>query len=919
MVKKNRLEKWPVPAMAVAGGLSVMIGLLVVGWSLGIPVLVQALPTFALLPFDTAFRWVLGSAGFLVAGLLMFSLHRAHLARQRAKQVEAANQRLEREMAERLRMEEALRESEARYRHLVETADDVIYQTDAKGYWTYFNSAATKVLKYSDHELVGRHYSEFVHPEYREEAAKFFARQFAQRIPITYYECPALAKDGAVIWVGIKTQLLMENDWVVGFHTVARDISERRRAEEALRYEKEFSESLINSSFDGILAFDRECRYTVWNPGMERISGVKEEVCLGRCAFEVFPFLKEIGEDRYFYDALAGQTVVAKDRPYIVPETGRQGFFEGYYSPLHNEAGEIVGGLAIIRDITERKQAEDELQKAKEAAEKANRAKSEFLATMSHEIRTPMNGVIGMIGLLLDTTLTPEQREYAETVRSSAEALLTIINDILDLSKIEAGKLTLEAIPFDLPMAVEEVLDLFSAKAREREIDLLLRYAPGTPRQVIGDVGRIRQVLTNLVNNAVKFTHRGRVSISVEGHQQGDTAHLRLSVDDTGIGIPPDKIEHIFDKFTQADASTTREYGGTGLGLSICQQLVQSMGGQISVASRLGEGSTFAFTLNLPVVAEEGSRGAEEPGGRGASTRSTLVYTVHSEPRRAIGNPPADRLKNLRVLVAEDNIVNQKVAMRMLEKLGCRVDVAASGREAVQMVQMVPYDVVFMDCQMPEMDGYEATAEIRRLEEPPRHIPIIAMTAHAMPGDREKCLAAGMDGYVAKPLEAYSLLEALGGLPRPPARTAAHAEPCKQVFDWEVALAHAGGDTELLGEIVELFLDDAPQLLAEIRESITGRDSQRLQFAAHRLKAAVGNFSAKPVLDAALKLELMGRDKDLTQAPHVCAELESELARLNHALAGLRRNGSPDAADGRGGGKMKPQISLMITEENKSV
>jgi two-component system, sensor histidine kinase and response regulator len=488
-----------------------------------------------------------------------------------------------------------------------------------------------------------------------------------------------------------------------------------------------------------------------------------------------------------------------------------------------------------------------------------------------------MNGVIGMTGLLLDTALNTEQREYAETVRHSANALLSVINDILDFSKIEAGKMIVEPIPFDLRLAVEDIAELMASKAREKGLDLILRFSPGAPSRVIGDAGRIRQILINLCGNAVKFTTKGHVYLSVECEERiGERGRLRFSIEDTGIGIPVSKLDNIFERFTQADASTTRNFGGTGLGLSISKQLVELMGGTLGLESKVGEGSRFWFTLPLPVdltspdtaridmdmtgvrvlsvddnatnlfvlreqlnnwgLRNDSSSSGEDAlkllraaqsavmdgeelartikadadlkntmlvlltsiGVRGDAARmreagfsayltkparesqllnvlitvwqnrksgsSAQFVTRHSVAEHRTTNfsaEPTQPIFTARVLVVEDNTVNQMVAARLLEKLGCRVDVAANGREAVDMVGLLPYDAIFLDCQMPEMDGFEATREIRKREGSSIHRPIIAMTANAMQGDRERCMNAGMDDYVSKPMRKADLIGTL--------------------------------------------------------------------------------------------------------------------------------------------------------------
>jgi PAS domain S-box-containing protein len=686
----------------------------------------------------------------------------------------------------------------------------------------------------------------------------------------------------------------------------------------------------------------------------------------------------------------------------ITGEDGSPRYFEQSVSLHRNASGKPIGFLAVARDCTARKLAAEETMHAREVAEQASRAKSEFLANMSHEIRTPMNGIIGMTDLALDTELSPYQLDCLTTVKASAESLLTILNDILDFSKIESRKLELELVPFSLTDVLNSTLRPLTVQADQKQLELIVDFGPDVPPGLVGDPVRLKQILTNLVGNAIKFTERGHVLVGVrtEATSAQDVV-LRFSVTDTGIGIPREHHQAIFDAFRQADGSTTRRFGGTGLGLAIVSTLVQLMGGRITLESEPGNGSTFAFTAvfglaesqpgtsrsaalagvhvlivddnavnrrifenqvvnwgmkphcvdngraaldalrgasqqgrpfslvlldaNMPgldgfEVAEEMSRHPEladatimlltSSGQYGDATRCRTAgiaayltkpvkqadlyesisrvldsATANDAPRPE--RPPvanAVAVRPVKVLLAEDNLVNQRVAVGLLQKRGHVVTVANNGQEALDCLAREPFELVLMDVQMPVMGGLDATAAIRVRERGGgRRVRIVAMTAHAMNGDRERCLAAGMDGYVTKPIDPkllYSVVEE-GGEP-----IAADARPPSSAIDREAALELMGGDAQLLGDVMRLFLADCPSRLAAIEAAVAARDADRIRREAHGLKGASGNLAAATLVDAARTLEKIGAEHRLEEADGAWVHLSGAAAAV---LDELRR------------------------------
>ena len=920
------------------------------------------------------------------------------------------------------------------------------------GYFKYLNPAWETTFGYSRKELFSRPYIEFVHPDDQQATVSEAAHVASGRSTLSFenrYRC----KDGSYRWLLWSAIVRAEKGLI---YCVAADVTERKR--EDVRLAAQYAVTRVLAEAPDLVVgapkiLQAICEGLGWSVGgIWRVDG-KENVlrCVetwhvpsarledfdrvtraltlalgkglpGRVWSNARPvWIEDVTQDANFpRAAIAAREGLhaAACFPILLGSEvlGALEFFSHEIQQPDAKLLEMMGAIGSqIGQFIERKNAEDalrvyadDLEVARNRAEQATRAKSEFLANISHEIRTPMNAMIGMTELALATRITREQREYLTAVQGSADALLALVNDLLDFSKIEARKLQLDRVGFQLRDALEDTMRVLAPRAHKKGIELACHIDPSVPDTLVGDPLRLRQIVLNLVGNAIKFTDRGEVLVQAQVESRHDQkVQMHFSVRDTGIGIPPEKQQVIFEAFSQADSSTTRRYGGTGLGLAISAQLVELMGGTISVESEPGLGSTFHFTAwldveeagaeeasgrwhsmtDLPVlivddnatnrrileevfsnwrmrpVAVEGGRAALaalEKSSREAQSFAVVLLDGHmpdldgfelaqritrdqryrrtrvvmltsaGEPEdvarcgklgisayltkpvkqselfdvvvSVLSDPVVEKPKSpkktrakrgLRVLLAEDNQVNQLVASRILEKLGHQVTVVSSGRQAVSAAQAGKFDVIVMDVQMPEMDGLEATAEIRRWERTTgKHVPIIAMTAHAMKGDRERCLEAGMDGYTSKPIRIKELEQAISKLVPTvsvdvPVSKSDEAEP---VIDHRAVLEGFGGNRRLLSQSIRLFLADYPQRLAEIREAIGRGDANALARAAHALKGSVGNFALKDVFAIAQRLETMGRKGELATAGQQCIALESELALVSTQLRRLTRN-----------------------------
>ncbi len=909
--------------------------------------------------------------------------------------------------------ERALQESERRYRELFDEAPVAYHELDLDNRITRVNATELAMLGYIAEEMVGRSVWSFIVEEKPEEV---MPREMADGARIEY-QCTFRRKDGRKLSVLMRQKFIKDPGGAVcGRRSTLQDITALKRIERDLRDAEEKYRSIFENAIEGIFQSTAEGSYLSVNPALARMYGYDSpDELMSTVTHIARQLYVQPGRRAEFVTMIQDRNSVSDFESEVYRKDRTKIWISERCRAVRDGDGKLLYYEGTAEDITARREAEHAIKHARDTAVESVRLKSEFLANMSHEIRTPMNGVIGMTDLLLDTELTPKQRDFTQTIAASADSLLTIINDILDFSKIEAGMLAFEEIDFHLPSAIEGAVELLAARAAAKKIDIASLVYKDVPNGLRGDPGRLRQVLTNLVGNAVKFTERGEVVVRANCQEQSDThVVIRFSVTDTGIGIEPEVQAKLFQAFVQADGSMTRRFGGTGLGLAICRQLVQRMGGEIGVTSQPGKGSTFWFTARfarqtagatvlpprkallegvralivddhetnrtvlhhhlsswdmevqearngleaLSLMTYEAARGRpfdlaildmQMPGMDGmelarcikkdpklATTRLVMVTSVdrHEDPAALRDNgvdghlikplkqaplydtlatvmsadlatggiktglvaiakpvPPPTALDgiNLSILLAEDNPVNQKVAVHQLQRLGFQPDVVENGKLVLAAVARKKYDVILMDCQMPELDGYAATRELRQGERDGEHIWIIAMTANSLEGDREKCLAAGMDDYLSKPIKPNDLSGALSrfAVPLPPAaptETGAVAGTIDaRVLDGFRDLDGEGGE-QLLESLIATFLENTPLVLSEARAAAARRAAPELERAAHTLKGSCSNFGAERMRVACQRLEQAAQEGALGGATELLNEIETEFASVRLAL-----------------------------------
>ncbi len=807
---------------------------------------------------------------------------------------------------------------------ILNSAEYAIIATEVNGTMTAFNTGAERMLGYRAEEVVGKIAPDVIHDrdeviersrELSAELGFAVAANFetfvakARLGQSDEHEWTFIRKDGTRFPVMLSvTSIRDPSGQVTGFLGIAQDITARKEAEHALRASEERHRLLAENMRDVVWATDLAEKTTYVSPSIELLNGYTPAEWAKKSIEEKFTpesvarMRKRFAEVRHqaATDAASLAQCISIEAEYLCKNGGTV-WTEMNMTWILGKKGIPVGVMGVTRNISVRKKADQEfqenarkleranreLEKANAAIQAANQAKSAFLATMSHELRTPLNGVIGMTELLRHTELDERQRQFVEACHSSGRSLLDLINDILDFSKIEAGKMELEQRDFDVELLVQEVAGPMGLLARQKGLQFATRIAPQVRRGVRGDSARLRQVLINLIGNAIKFTEAGEVAVSVgPAELHPGEATLRFEVSDTGIGIPPDRIERLFQSFSQADSSTTRKYGGTGLGLAICKRLVELLHGQIGVRSAAGHGSTFWF--EVPLRPAPTARAPQQDRAEASDT---------NRPTRG------DLLQGRRVLLVEDNRVNQMFAGEILRRAGIACRTAENGRQALEAVESEPFDLVLMDCQMPEMDGFEAMRRLRAMERDGRlagHLPVIALTASAVQGDRQRCLDAGMDSYISKPFDAESLLDAMGRLlaaqekepaAEPPAEPQPMPSPACSTppIDRDALARRCMGDLEFAAELLSEFENMLADRVERIARPVREGNAAAAGVAAHGLKGEAGTMAAESLRALAAAIESAGKANELSKVAALVDQLGDEVQRCRQYIPELRR------------------------------
>jgi two-component system sensor histidine kinase/response regulator len=905
-------------------------------------------------------------------------------------------------------------ESDPLHLSIVENLHACIIRKERDGRITFVNEKFAALLGKSPSDIIGKYDGE-LYP--RELADRYRAED------VTVMQSGEVLDDvdestldgNRVLYIARKGPIRNARGEIVGIQTIFWDITKQRLAEQVLLDERDMLQSIMDHLPDFVYVKDRAGRYVVVNEAVRQVLKARSvSEVVGKSNEDFLPANQaalERADDEQVMSS--GEALIDREEQMIDDATGKKLWLLTSKLPLFDNHGNVHGLVGIDRNVSRLKESEEQLRAAKEAADEANRAKSDFLANMSHEIRTPMNAIIGMTDLLLETQLTKTQREYLSMVQDSGESLLMLINDILDFSKIEAGKFELDCSTFDIRETLGDTMKGLGLRAHGKGLELAFRVDSDIPKYLQGDPGRIRQIVVNLVGNAIKFTETGEVVLEIECQERdASQVRLRFTVIDTGIGISEEHRSRVFEEFEQADASTTRKFGGTGLGLAISSRLVQLMKGNIRVESEIGKGSKFQFEILLDIdTSRQGSIPSESlvdvhgvrvlvvddnatnrrilkdmltnwgmnptttSGGAAAvqaladaneeedpfrilisdvnmpdidglalarqvvaqkllQPASVIMLTSGARPNdssdlRALGiaqhllkpvkqselfngmvvaldatgiqptngrsksvsDRPATSLPELQILLAEDNVVNQKLAIGILGSLGHHVTIANNGREALERIEQRDFDIILMDVQMPEMDGLTATRELRRREAQTKtHVPVVAMTAHAMKGDREYCLASGMDDYLCKPIRMKDMAKKLAQLfpmiDRCKSTMERHSEfvDPDDVIPWSEALANVNNDRKLLCDVIEVFLKDTPGLLMQAVEAANQDDTNALQAAAHAVKGSMMFLNPKDALACAQKVEQLAITGDVNAARQALDDLHILFGAVNQSL-----------------------------------